>query len=199
MPVLIKTHNLEKFYETGYGRTYVLRRVNIEIEQGEFVTFMGPSGAGKSTLLHILGMLDGSWDGEYEFAGHPVHRMKPKQRNALHKEHVGFVFQSYHLLDDLTVYENLEVPLSYRKIKRGERQSMVCDVLDDPVVGGVEPVGDDDQLHALVLLDVHAAVRHVGDGQGVALCDARDLVLHGAVVGVDVDVQLAGRLFQRHG
>jgi ABC-type lipoprotein export system ATPase subunit len=91
---------------------------------------MGPSGAGKSTLLHILGMLDGRWDGEYEFAGHPVHRMKPKQRNALHKEYIGFVFQSYHLLDDLTVYENLEVPLSYRKVKRSERESMVCDVLD---------------------------------------------------------------------
>ena len=130
MAPLIKTHGLEKFYETGYGRTYVLRRINIEIEQGEFVTFMGPSGAGKSTLLHILGMLDGKWDGEYEFAGHLVHRMKPKHRNALHKEFIGFVFQSYHLLDDLTVYENLEVPLSYRKIKRTERESMVCDVLD---------------------------------------------------------------------
>ncbi|HEX9733823.1 MAG TPA: ABC transporter ATP-binding protein [Thermoanaerobaculia bacterium] len=130
MASLIKTHGLEKFYETGYGRTYVLRRIDIEIEQGEFLTFMGPSGAGKSTLLHILGMLDGRWDGEYEFAGHPVHRMKPKQRNALHKEYIGFVFQSYHLLDDLTVYENLEVPLSYRKVKRSERESMVCDVLD---------------------------------------------------------------------
>ncbi len=130
MPPIIHTHNLDKFYETGYGRTYVLRRIGVEIEEGEFVTFMGPSGAGKSTLLHILGMLDGKWEGEYEFAGHAIHKMKPKQRNALHKEYMGFVFQSYHLLDDLTVYENLEVPLSYRNVKRSERQSIVCDVLD---------------------------------------------------------------------
>lgn len=130
MAAIIRTHNLDKFYETGYGRTYVLRRIGVEIEEGEFVTFMGPSGAGKSTLLHILGMLDGKWEGEYEFAGHAVHKMKPKQRNALHKEYIGFVFQSYHLLDDLTVYENLEVPLTYRKVKRSERQSIVCDVLD---------------------------------------------------------------------
>ena len=127
---LIRTRNLEKFFETGYGRTYVLRRIDVDIEPGEFVTIMGPSGAGKSTLLHILGMLDGAWNGDYEFDGHPVHRMKPKQRNELHKQNIGFVFQSYHLLDDLTVYENLEVPLSYRKIKRAERQSMVADILD---------------------------------------------------------------------
>ena len=127
---LIRTRNLEKFFETGYGRTYVLRRIDVDIEAGDFVTIMGPSGAGKSTLLHILGMLDGAWNGDYEFDGHPVHRMKPKQRNELHKQNIGFVFQSYHLLDDLTVYENLEVPLSYRKIKRAERQSMVADILD---------------------------------------------------------------------
>ena len=130
MPPIIRTHNLDKYYEAGYGRTYVLRRIDAAIEEGEFVTIMGPSGAGMSTLLHILGMLDGKWEGEYEFAGHQVHRMKPKHRNALHKEYIGFVFQSYHLLDDLTVYENLEVPLSYRKIKRSERQSLVADTLD---------------------------------------------------------------------
>ncbi len=127
---LIKTRNLDKYYESGFGRTYVLRRVSIEIQDGEFVTIMGPSGAGKSTLLHILGMLDSKWEGEYELLGQPVHRLKPKERNALHKQHLGFVFQSYHLLDDLTVYENLEIPLSYRQIKRAERQSMVCDILD---------------------------------------------------------------------
>ncbi len=127
---LIKTRNLDRYYETAFGRTYVLRRVDLDIQQGEFVTIMGPSGAGKSTLLHILGMLDNSWEGEYELLGHPVHSLKPKLRNQLHKENIGFVFQSYHLLDDLTVYENLEVPLTYRKIKRAERQSMVCDVLD---------------------------------------------------------------------
>ncbi|MCP4654471.1 MAG: ABC transporter ATP-binding protein [bacterium] len=130
MPPIIKTHHLERYYETGYGRTYVLRRINLDIAEGDFVTIMGPSGAGKSTLLHIFGMLDGQWEGEYEFLGHPVHRMKPKQSSELNRRHIGFVFQSYHLLDDLTVYENLEIPLSYRKIKRSERQSMVCDILD---------------------------------------------------------------------
>ena len=130
MPPIIETRNLEKFHEAGFGRTYVLRRVSLTIEEGDFVTIMGPSGAGKSTLLHILGMLDGRWEGEYDLLGQPVHKLKPRQRAALHKEALGFVFQSYHLLDDLTVYENLEVPLTYRKIKRAERQSMVCDILD---------------------------------------------------------------------
>ncbi len=130
MPPIIRTRNLDKFYETGYGRTYVLRRIDLDIEEGDFITIMGPSGAGKSTLLHILGMLDGKWEGEYEFLSHPIQSMKLKHRNALHKENIGFVFQSYHLLDDLTVYENLEVPLSYRKVKRAERQSLVADILD---------------------------------------------------------------------
>jgi len=130
MAPIISTRNLDKFYETGVGRTYVLRRVSVDVDEGEFVTIMGPSGAGKSTLLHILGMLDSRWEGEYDFLGNPIHTMKMKQRSALHKAHMGFVFQSYHLLDDLTVYENLEVPLSYRKIKRAERQSIVCDTLD---------------------------------------------------------------------
>ncbi|HKJ91911.1 MAG TPA: ABC transporter ATP-binding protein, partial [Longimicrobiales bacterium] len=93
-------------------------------------TVMGPSGAGKSTLLHILGMLDADWQGEYFFLGHPVHALKPKQRNLVHKEHIGFVFQSYHLLDDLTVYENLEIPLTYRNVKKSERQALVADILD---------------------------------------------------------------------
>lgn len=127
---IIRTRNLEKFYETGYGRTYVLRRVDLEIQEGDFVTVMGPSGAGKSTLLHILGMLDHHWEGEYELLGEPIHALKSRHRGKLHKQHIGFVFQSYHLLDDLTVYENLEVPLSYRKIKRAERQSLVADILD---------------------------------------------------------------------
>jgi ABC-type lipoprotein export system ATPase subunit len=130
MSAIIKTHHLDKYFETGFGRTYVLRRIDLEVQEGEFVTIMGPSGAGKSTLLHILGMLDGKWEGEYHFLDHPVHNLKLKQRNELHKQYIGFVFQSYHLLDDLTVYENLEVPLTYRKIKRTERQSMVADILD---------------------------------------------------------------------
>ena len=127
---LIKLENLEKFYESRAGRTYVLRQISLEIQEGEFVTVMGPSGAGKSTLLHILGMLDGEWGGEYEFLGHAVHDMKVKHRNELHKQYLGFVFQAYHLLDNLTVYENLEIPLSYRNIKRSERQAMVGDILD---------------------------------------------------------------------
>ena len=127
---MIRLKNLEKYYESGYGRTYVLRQISVEIEEGSFVTVMGPSGAGKSTLLHILGMMDSAWEGEYTFLDEEIHNLKQKQRNAIHKRYIGFVFQSYHLLDQMTVYENLEVPLSYRKIKRSERQSMVADTLD---------------------------------------------------------------------
>jgi putative ABC transport system ATP-binding protein len=129
-PVLISLQNLEKSYPAGSARSYVLRRVTLEVQQGEFVSIMGPSGAGKSSLLHILGMHDAEWSGDYHFLGTPVHRLKPKDRGELHKRHIGFVFQSYHLLDNLTVYENLEVPLSYRNIGRKERQAMVADTLD---------------------------------------------------------------------
>ncbi len=128
--LMITLRNVEKFYEGGYGRSYVLRRVNVEIKEGEFVTIMGPSGAGKSTLLSILGMLDGAWTGEFEFLGNMVHRMKPKDRVELNKKYIGFVFQSYHLIDNLTVYENLDIPLSYRNVKGSERAAMVCDTLD---------------------------------------------------------------------
>jgi len=127
---LVHLRNLEKFFQHGVTRTYVLRRVNVEIKPGEFVSIMGPSGAGKSTLLHIIGMHDTAWTGEYHFLGQPVHRLAKKDRAELHKRHVGFVFQSYHLLDHLTVYENLEVPLSYRDVRRAERESLVCDALD---------------------------------------------------------------------
>ncbi len=128
--MLISLRNLERSYPQGVGRSYVLRRIDLDIKEGEFVSIMGPSGAGKSTLLHILGMHDSDWSGEYYFLDTPVHRLKPKERAELHKRHVGFVFQSYHLLDNLTVYENLEIPLSYRNVSRKERQSMVADVLD---------------------------------------------------------------------
>ncbi len=128
--MLISLRNLEKSYPAGLSRTYVLRRINLDIDEGDFVSIMGPSGAGKSTLLHILGMHDASWVGEYYFNDQPVHSLPPKQRGELHKQHIGFVFQSYHLLDNLTVYENLEVPLSYRNVGRKDRQSMVADVLD---------------------------------------------------------------------
>jgi ABC-type lipoprotein export system ATPase subunit len=127
---MIELRNLEKFYETGAGKTFVLRRISLDIKQGDFVTIMGPSGAGKSTLLAILGMLDSNWQGEYYFLSEPVHKMKPKDRVELNKRYIGFVFQQYHLLDSLTVYENLDIPLSYRNIKRSERQSIVADTLD---------------------------------------------------------------------
>lgn len=127
---LIALRHLEKVYQHGASRTYVLRRVSLDIREGEFVSIMGPSGAGKSTILHILGMFDSEWTGDYDFMGQPVHALAQKARSALHKQHMGFVFQSYHLLDNLTVYENLEIPLSYRDVKKGERQSIVCDVLD---------------------------------------------------------------------
>jgi putative ABC transport system ATP-binding protein len=130
MEPIIKLVNLEKSYPFGVGRTYVLRRISLEINEGDFVSIMGPSGAGKSTLLHILGMHDSAWEGEYYFLEQAVHRLKPKLRAELHKQHIGFVFQSYHLLDNLTVYENLEIPLSYRNVSRKERESMVADVLD---------------------------------------------------------------------
>jgi putative ABC transport system ATP-binding protein len=127
---LISTRGVEKSYPVGPGQTYVLRRITIDIKPGEFVSIMGPSGAGKSTLLHILGMHDATWTGEYVFMGQPVHSLPPKERAALQKRNIGFVFQSYHLLDDLTVYENIELPLSYRDVKKSERQSIVADVLD---------------------------------------------------------------------
>ena len=128
--MLISLRNVEKSYPVGVGRTYVLRRINLDIKDGEFVSIMGPSGAGKSTVLHILGMHDSAWSGEYYFTDQPVHRLNPKQRSELHEKHIGFVFQSYHLLDNLTVYENLEIPLSYRNVSRKDRQSMVADILD---------------------------------------------------------------------
>jgi len=128
--VLISLRNIEKSYPQGVGRSYVLRRIDVDIDEGEFVSVMGPSGAGKSTLLHIIGMHDTAWSGEYYFMDQPVHRLNPKQRAELHKKHIGFVFQSYHLLDNLTVYENLEIPLSYRNVSRKDRQGMVADALD---------------------------------------------------------------------
>ncbi|HLL00068.1 MAG TPA: ABC transporter ATP-binding protein [Myxococcaceae bacterium] len=127
---LISLRNVEKSYPYAGGRTWVLRRINLEVQPGEFVTLMGPSGAGKSTLLSILGMLDAEWTGEYQLDGRAVHSLKPKERAELARGTVGFVFQQYHLLDGLTVAENLEVPLSYRNLKRSEREALVGDMLD---------------------------------------------------------------------
>ena len=127
---MIQLSNVEKFYQTGPTRTWVLRQIDLTIGEGEFVTVMGPSGAGKSTMLGILGMLDAGWTGAYDFMDHPVHQLKPKQRAELNRQYIGFVFQQYHLIDDLTVYENIETPLSYRDVPKGERQAMVADILD---------------------------------------------------------------------
>ena len=130
MEPLIQLRNLEKVFEAGGSKFFVLRRITLDIQQGEFVTFMGPSGAGKSTLLSIIGMLDSAWSGEYYFHDQPVHKLNVKKRNELHKANIGFVFQSYHLIDNLTVFENLEIPLSYKNVPHKERVSLVCDVLD---------------------------------------------------------------------
>jgi putative ABC transport system ATP-binding protein len=127
---MIRLSNVDRFFQAGPTRTYVLRRIDLEIREGEFVTIMGPSGAGKSTLLSILGMLDSAWTGEYHFLGEPVHQLPPRKRVELNKRHIGFVFQKYHLIDDLTVYENLEIPLSYRDIKPKERAAIVAESLD---------------------------------------------------------------------
>src|SRR6058998_1734138 len=127
---MIQLHNVEKYYEAGYGKNFVLRRIDAEIKEGEFITIMGPSGAGKSTLLSIVGMLDGAWSGEYYLLEQPVHKLKLKERAELNKKNIGFVFQQYHLLDDLTVAENLDIPLSYRNVKGSQRQAMVADTLD---------------------------------------------------------------------
>ena len=127
---MIELRNLEKAFESRAGQTFVLRRIQLTIAEGEFVTIMGPSGAGKSTLLAILGMLDHAWTGEYVFLGEAVHAKKPKERVELNKKHIGFVFQQYHLLDDLTVAENLDIPLSYRNVRGSERAAIVADTLD---------------------------------------------------------------------
>ncbi|MBF5045673.1 ABC transporter ATP-binding protein [Aggregicoccus sp. 17bor-14] len=127
---LISLRNVEKSVPTGPSRTWLLRRIDLDVAQGEFVTLMGPSGAGKSTLLSILGLLDAEWEGEYQLDGEPVHRMNHKQRGELSRRTIGFVFQQYHLLDGLTVAENLEVPLSYRNLPKREREALVGDALD---------------------------------------------------------------------
>src|SRR5216117_3078474 len=128
---MIKLKNLERCYPLAKGKFfYVLRDINLDVEQGEFVSVMGPSGAGKSTLLHILGMHDHGWTGEYFFDEAAVHHLKPKERSALRNQQIGFVFQQYHLLDDLTVYENLDIPLSYRRYSKSERAALVADMLD---------------------------------------------------------------------
>lgn len=127
---MIQIRNLYKWYETGGQRTFVLNGINMDIEEGEFISIMGPSGSGKSTLLHILGMLDEPNEGEYNFLGQDVFKMKEKQRSNIYKTQIGIVFQAYHLIDELTVYENIETPLLYQNVKSGDRKAMVADILD---------------------------------------------------------------------
>ena len=127
---MIQLKNLERSYKTPAAQTWVLRRINLEIREGEFCTIMGPSGAGKSSLLNVLALLDDQWTGEYWFREQGVHELKRKQRGELAKRNIGMVFQSYHLLDDLTVQENIDLPLSYKDIPRAQRQSLVADTLD---------------------------------------------------------------------
>jgi putative ABC transport system ATP-binding protein len=159
---MIELRNLEKFYETGAGKTFVLRRIDMDVREGEFVSIMGPSGSGKTTLLSVLGLLDSAWTGEYYLLEQPVHKLNHKERAALHKRHVGFVFQSYHLIDSLTVKENIEIPLSYRDVKRGESAALVADVLDRFQIVGKKDLypnqlsGGQQQLVAIARAVIHS-------------------------------------------
>jgi putative ABC transport system ATP-binding protein len=130
MSALIELKNVERSYPLAGGRSWVLRNINLSIDEGEFVSIMGPSGSGKTSLLNVLGLMDAEFEGEYRLAGNEVHRLNGKQRQALQREAIGFIFQHYHLLDDLTVAENLDLPLSYRDIRAPERKALVGDILD---------------------------------------------------------------------
>lgn len=127
---MIKLSNISKYYPAGFGKTYVLRNINLHVKEGEFVSIMGPSGSGKSTLLHILGLLEEASEGEYLFMDTPVQKLSEKRRTELHRNAIGFVFQAYHLIDELTVYENIETPLLYKGLSGKERKSKVADILD---------------------------------------------------------------------
>ena len=127
---MIELQHLSKWITTGGIKTYLLKDINLSIKQGEFISIMGPSGSGKSTLLNVLGMLDEFDEGEYSFMGEPVHKLKEKHRSQLYKQYIGFVFQAYHLIDELTVYENIETPLIYQNSKTSERKAVVADILD---------------------------------------------------------------------
>ena len=127
---MLELKGIYKWVNTGVNRTFILKDVDLSVKQGEFISIMGPSGSGKSTLLNIVGMLDDFNEGEYHFMHESVHKLKEKQRSALYKQYIGFVFQAYHLIDELTVYENIETPLIYQNIKTSERKAMVADILD---------------------------------------------------------------------
>lgn len=127
---MIELKGIYKWVNTGNNRTFLLRDVNLHVKEGEFISIMGPSGSGKSTLLNVIGMLDEFNEGEYNFLHESVHKLKEKQRTSLYKQYIGFVFQAYHLIDELTVYENIETPLIYQNVKTSERKAMVADILD---------------------------------------------------------------------
>ena len=127
---MLSLQHISKYYQAGGNKTFVLNDIGLEVDEGEFVSIMGPSGSGKSTLLNIIGMLDEPSEGYQYFMGQAVHQLKEKQRSALYKQYIGFVFQAYHLIDELTVYENIETPLIYQNIKGAERKALVCDMLD---------------------------------------------------------------------
>ncbi len=127
---MIKLQDIDKYIDTRFQRTFILKGVGLEVQQGEFVTLMGPSGAGKSTLMNIIGMLDEPSAGEYHFFDEPVHKMKERQKSEMHKNYIGFIFQAYHLIDELTVYENIETPLLYKGVNGSQRKSMVAEMLD---------------------------------------------------------------------
>ena len=127
---MIKLKNVDRYIDKRFERNFILKGIDLEIDEGEFITVMGPSGAGKSTLLNIIGFLDDADAGEYLFNGEPVHDLNERRRTEYHKSHIGFVFQAYHLLDEMTVYENIEMPLLYRKVKNKQRKAMVADMLD---------------------------------------------------------------------
>ena len=127
---MILLKDISKYYPAGFSRTFVLRHINLEVQEGEFISIMGPSGSGKTTLLNIIGMLEEPSSGEYFFLDKPVHQIREKERTRLHKNFIGFVFQSYHLIDELTVYENIETPLLYQDVKSADRKALVADILD---------------------------------------------------------------------
>jgi putative ABC transport system ATP-binding protein len=166
---MIQLKNVERVYPLKGGPFYALRGINLEIKEGDFLSIMGPSGSGKSTLLHILGLHDGAWSGEYWFRDLPLHRLDQKKRSEVQKQNIGFVFQQYHLLDDLTVYENLEIPLSYRNVPKKDRESIVCDTLD--------------RFHIVAKKDLYPAQLSGGQQQLVGV--ARALVAKPAIILAD--------------
>lgn len=127
---MLELKHIYKWVNTGNNRTFILKDINLTVKEGEFISIMGPSGSGKSTLLNVIGMLDEFNEGEYHFLHESVHKLKEKQRSSLYKQYIGFVFQAYHLIDELTVYENIETPLIYQDVKSSERKAMVADMLD---------------------------------------------------------------------